>query len=78
MLKQYLCTMRYFIGEYLLIEPIKIKEKVIRCLKNVAIDTSHAKRIEEELGIEFVISVQGLQYLFRVCNPDPVSFNMQN
>ena len=26
MLKQYLCTMRYFIGEYLLIEPIKIKE----------------------------------------------------
>jgi hypothetical protein len=24
----------------------------------VAIDTSHAKRIEEELGVEFVISVQ--------------------
>ena len=59
MLKQYICTMRYFIGEYLLIEPIKIKE-IIRCLKNVAIDTSHAKRIEEELGKEFVISIQSL------------------
>ena len=57
MLKQYVCTMRYFIGEYLLIEPIKIKD-IIRCLKNVAIDTSHAKRIEEELEVEFVISVQ--------------------
>jgi hypothetical protein len=39
------------------IEPIKTRI-IIRCLKNVALDTSHANELRRMMEIEFVIYVQ--------------------
>ena len=57
MLKQYLCTMRYFIGEYLLIEPIKNKESN-SLSKECRNRHFSCQRIAKKLEVEFVISFQ--------------------